>query len=232
MKSKTRNALIVTFVGASLLPFDSLGQGSFQNLNFEQAQIVPIPGDPYNRVQFNSAIPSWTGRVGTNVQTRALYNGVFLDSTGIGIHDSGSPLAPLAGSYSALIQARWGLALDGYPDFTPVDASLSQTGLVPINAQSLQFRGKGGNFQVSLNGQTLSLTPVIDTSSYTLYRADVTPFAGTVNELNFTVFSAGSLCLDAIQFSTQAIPEPTTLALTGIGALLFGVFYRRNSRRK
>ena len=100
------------------------------------------------------------------------------------------------------------------------------------HTQSLQFRATGGNFQVSLSGQTLSLTPLLDTSSYTLYGADVTSFAGTVNELNFTVFSRGSLFLDSISFSTSPIPEPNIYSLLGCGVLLFGAARATFKRRQ
>jgi hypothetical protein len=33
------------------------GQGTFQNLHFEAASIVLIPGDPYGRVQSADAFP-------------------------------------------------------------------------------------------------------------------------------------------------------------------------------
>src|ERR1017187_8264435 len=64
---------------------------NFQNLGFESASLVPIPADPYNRVQFGPAFPGWTGYVGGVQQTAALYNNEFLDTSGIGIIDHGWP---------------------------------------------------------------------------------------------------------------------------------------------
>ncbi len=147
----------------------AFSQSSFANLNFESAVTISIPGDPYNRVQFGPALAGWTGYVGTNVQTRALYNNIFLDSTGLGIHGIASPMRPIGGNYSAFIQAKFGLTVDGYPPGTLVEASLSQMGLVPLNAQSLLFRGRGGNFQVGLGGVTLSLIPLLSTSLYSFW---------------------------------------------------------------
>jgi hypothetical protein len=63
----------------------ALGQGTFQNLDFESATLVPIPGDGYNRVQFAQAFPGWTGSLGGYPVTAALTNNVFLDTAGIAI---------------------------------------------------------------------------------------------------------------------------------------------------
>src|SRR5437879_4471805 len=54
-------------------------QGTFQNLDFELATLVPIAGDPYARVQFVPAFPGWRGYVGTNLESAALYNRTFLE---------------------------------------------------------------------------------------------------------------------------------------------------------
>jgi len=219
-------------VFCSLIVFQTatnFSQG-FINLGFESAVITPIPDDPYQRVQFDRAIPGWTGRTSTNVQYAALYNNLYLDSTGIGIHGTNSPYAPvIAGRFSVYLQARVGLGLEGYPPMTLVEASLTQTGLVPVNTQSLRFKGGGSNFHVSLNGQTLSLTPLqVDAAGFTLYGADVTIFAGNTCELRFTAapigfhyFDQASLYLDSIAFSTQAVPEQRTTVLSMLGIFLF-----------
>src|SRR6266478_5350034 len=82
-----------TFVWFS---FSASAQGNFQNLGFESASLA---GYPYGSVPFAAAFPGWTGYVGTNQQTAALYNNVFLDSSGISIIDHGwsSPIAGPAG---------------------------------------------------------------------------------------------------------------------------------------
>src|SRR5688572_24028953 len=74
----------------------SEAQGTFQNLGFESASLVGIGG---NSVQFDTAFPGWVGYVGGVQQTAALYNSVFLDSSGIGIIDDNWPhyLGPTAG---------------------------------------------------------------------------------------------------------------------------------------
>src|SRR5437867_11267640 len=68
--------------------FSAHGQGTFQNLNFEEAVLVPIPGDPYGRVEFAPAFPGWTGYVAQSSQSAALHDRTFLDSSGIAILDA------------------------------------------------------------------------------------------------------------------------------------------------
>src|SRR6266446_856278 len=81
-------------------------QSTFRNLDFEAASLVPIPGDPYARVEVAAALPGWTGYVGGVQETAALYNSQFLDSSGIGIFDQNSgPGGPLQGNFTALLQA-------------------------------------------------------------------------------------------------------------------------------
>src|SRR5436190_9811851 len=121
----------------------SRGQGTFQNLGFEAASLVPIVGDPYGRVQFSQAFPGWAGYVGTNEQTRALYDNYFLDTSGISIIDSGwtnqlgASRGLIEGNFSAILQAGFGSLQIG-----PANTSIAQTGLIPGTAQSLLFKAQ------------------------------------------------------------------------------------------
>jgi hypothetical protein len=209
------------------------GQGNFQNLGFESASLVPIPGDPYGRVQFALAFPGWTGFVGPGQQAAALYNSSFLDTSGVSIIDQGWPVGELgaggviSGNYTAILQA-------GLFGTQPADTTLSQTALVPSNAQSLVFKGYmvvdgiSGSFNAALGGQTLSLTALGAGVNYTLFGADVHSWAGQTAELKFTVEAQQPhigntyLFLDSIQFSDQPVPEPGILGLSALGALLLG----------
>ena len=126
-------------------------------------------------------------------------------------------------------------------DRQPVDATLAQTGLVPGDAESLQFRAYAlysypfDPFAVTLGGQTLSLIPLESGPNYTLYGADIHALAGQDAELEFTLFAQrphmgnNYLYLDSIQFSAQAVPEPGVFGLAALGALLLGwrVLWRR-----
>jgi hypothetical protein len=127
----------------------------------------------------------------------------------------------------------------GPPTGQPADTTLSQTSLVPIGTQSLQFEAyeafdSQGSFAVTLGGQTLYLTTLGTGADYTLYGANVSQWAGQTAQLAFTVFAENPhvddeyLYLDAIQFSTQSIPEPSAFALVALGALLLGLCRRHS----
>jgi len=208
-------------------------QGSFQNLDFESATLVPISADT---VQFAPAFPGWTGTVGGVQQGSALFNDVNLSVSAISIIDSGWPYTYLGGviqgNYTAVLQA--GVILTSPTTTEPADATLSQTGLVPLGTKSLQFKaydpysvGPAYALHVTLGSQQLSLIPLGSGGNYTLYGADIHTLAGQSAELNFTLPSLGSsgnnyVFLDSIQFSDQVLPEPGILSLSALGALLLG----------
>jgi hypothetical protein len=209
------------------------GQGTFQNLGFESASLVPIPGDPYGRVQFAAAFPGWSGSAGGVPQTAALYNSLFLDTSGIGIIDAGFTNSYgsgglIQGSFTAVLMAG---VLGSAP---AADTTLTQVGLVPVGTESLQFKadlnyiGISGSFGVTFGGQTLSLIPIASGPNYTLYGADIHEWAGQTAELDFTAFAQQPhvgdtyLFLDSIQFSNQPVPEPGVFGLWALGAVLVG----------
>src|SRR6185312_11044193 len=91
---------------AGLAVQSSFAQGTFQNLNFESAIIVPIPGDPQGRVQFAPAFPGWTGFINGIQQTTALYNNRNLSSPYFALIGPESTVGgPIDGNYSAIIGA-------------------------------------------------------------------------------------------------------------------------------
>jgi hypothetical protein len=136
MKTIRNKILIVLLL---ILAQHGYSQG-FINLGFESASLVSAGG--FN-VQFAPAFPGWIGIVGGVQQTIALSNTVYLDTSGISIinHGWSNPFAglgyPYAGSggliqgnFTAILQAGVGLTMSD-------NTSLSQTGLVPADAQSL-----------------------------------------------------------------------------------------------
>jgi hypothetical protein len=213
------------------------GQAAFINLDFESASLEPIPDDPYSRVYFSPALPGWNGLSGTNQLSAALYDNIFLDSTGIAIFDTNTNQfyngsGVIKGNYSVFLEAGVQLGSSSIP----ADASLSQTGLVPVGTKSLSFLATAfGPFSVSLGGTTLNLisSPVAN-HNYSLYEADISAFAGQTAELKFAVFAQNpyqsqihGLTLDDIQFSPNPVPEPSTLLLTASGALLLWPLLKR-----
>jgi hypothetical protein len=219
-----RLALLLSLSGAA-------GQGSFQNLGFESATLVPVPGQPPFHY-FAQAFPGWTGYVAGEQELLALHNSLTLATPGFSIIDQsfvnplGLPGGLIQGDYTAVLMS--GISLSSLAP----DVTLAQTGLVPAGTESLRFRahleayGALGSFGVTLGGQTLSLVPVANEPNYTLYAADIHQFAGQAAELGFTSFTdrsfVGNTCLylDSIAFSTQPVPEPGAFGLAALGALL------------
>jgi|ERR1044071_2145366 hypothetical protein len=220
----------------------AFAQGTFQNLDFESAVIVPA-NLPF--VQFGPAFPGWTGYIGTNQSSSgvALYDATSLDTSTIGIMDTGWPsllgvAGPFEGNFAAVLQAGVVGSISN-----PQDVALSQTGVVPQSAQSLRFAAHfsptgSQDLRVSLGGQQLSLVALGTANGYTLYGADVGIWAGQSEELSFTVVAQRpysiifSTVLDSIEFSSAAIPEPGVLALCAFGGMLLIWRFLRQTRHQ
>jgi len=112
---------------------------SFYNLDFEQARLIPVSGDPYGRVDFGAALPGWIGYCGIYAQGLANYDFEFLDSAGISIFDSKDTIEPVAGvthgRYCACLYS--GVVLGTMNVY--VDTSIAQTGWIPASATSILF---------------------------------------------------------------------------------------------
>jgi hypothetical protein len=199
----------------------------FQNLDFESAVI----GNAKLVVRTSQGLPSWTtnscdpGYIG--------YDTIALDSVGVSIHDSQSTfLKPLEGRYSVLLQrsSEWAVPPNE-------DAYVSQVGDIPPDATSLMYTTETNcaGLVVSLNGTTIPMSlyfagwqinqnhGVVET-----FIGDIRQFTGQQNvELRFT----GSGTLDDIQFSSEIVPEPSTLVLFTIGVVTACVYPFRRQRR-
>jgi hypothetical protein len=114
-------------------------------------------------------------------------------------------------------------------------ASIAQVGLVPSKAESIQFDAFAENpFSVSFAGNQLD--PIVLSSGvsadglpYNLYGANISAWAGDVGQLEFTAVYNNAdpyFVLDDIAFSSQSVPEPSPLLLTGIGGVLCGLYRR------
>ncbi len=93
---------------------------------------------------------------------------------------------------------------------------------------------------MSFDGNTLS--PVVLSSGqtaagqpYTVYGVNIALYAGQTGQLEFTAGFNNSgpswTELDDIMFSPTTVPEPSPLALTGIGGLLFALYRRLAPKR-
>ena len=212
-------------------------QGTFQNLNFEQATIVPDPSSQYYpyAVYASNAVPGWTpsGILGTN---EILYNDISLGATSVslcGLNSQGGTPTPLDGAFSIDLYGGGGI---------PTGASISQTGLVPANAASIRFIAQRpspivqGILLISLGGQNIPFSAISTESNYTTYGGNIaSALAGQIQQLTFTAPNGGNNYweIDDIQFSTQSVPEPGVFGLFALGAILIGwrVLERRRCPR-
>jgi hypothetical protein len=214
MKIRIRISCAIPVIFATAVVSPSC-QGAFGNLNFESANI-PIGTQPATIIPITNAFPDW------NATTTVVYDGLSGGGSGISIIDTnvGAGFEPLQGRYSALLFGGEGNA-----------TTLSQTGLVPTGALSLQMDLAGSGVSlliVSLGGQTIQLTPIATFANYTQYGGDISSFGGDVPTLSFTEQPPAGvppsfLELDNIVFSTSPVPEPESLTFLVAGVFLLGL---------
>ncbi len=110
---------------------DALAQGTFQDLDFEEAKIVPISGPGEGQaVTVANALPGWTVNYDVVGQTQIYYNSPSTGATAVTLNANGYPGFPEPipeGNYSVFLQ---GGGFDG----TFASPSISQTGLIPAGS--------------------------------------------------------------------------------------------------
>jgi hypothetical protein len=199
----------------------TFAQSTFQNLGFESAQNIPVfdPGNHPWTMPASNALPSWSCYLGTNQVDYADYNDTTLNAAAVSLQSqsSTSPTLPsgfLVGQYCLLLQYGnvYKIAVQG-------PASVTQTGQLAANVASINFRGTT-SFVVSFNGTVIPLSILSSQAGYNVYGGDISQFAGQTGNLSIASYSHFGY-LDAIQFSTQAVPEPDTIALLSLGIGLF-----------
>ena len=231
------NFKVQLLVAVCSLTLSVVAQSTFQNLNFEQANLPVVPpGQPGGLVATSNAIPGWTAYYGDVLVPQITYNDMSLGAVNISILGPNWEFFPiLQGSYSVLLQS----GLVASTTMTP--ASIAQTGLIPESALSVQWSaaligGDASQLAISIGAQNLPIVPMSTTGGYTVYGADVSAFAGTTTELRISSVPAlqspyNWFLIDSIAFSSQPIPEPGTLGLFALGALLLGWHLRRIQKR-
>jgi hypothetical protein len=227
MKSKhmkiIKNGILIILMLA--VKYRASAQG-FTNLNFESANVSGYPpgsGD----VPISAALPGWSGYYGNNQTSQVWYDGISIGGAVISIIDNNAPsFAPLQGNYSAFLFGGGG------PE--GLSASISQTAVIPTGTESLLMDAWSYDASpiVAINGQPISMIPLQTFANYSLYGGTV-PAAdiGPSVTLSFTdpppaTGGPSMFELDNITFSTQAVPEPSPLALTAVGGLLFALYRR------
>ena|SRR5438876_9410777 len=81
-------------------------QGTFQNLNFEAANLTPVPPGQFGgSASISNALPFWTGYLGTNQVTQVFHNNVSLGGPSIDIFGPNWTNDPIIeGLYTAVLQ--------------------------------------------------------------------------------------------------------------------------------
>jgi len=182
-------------------------QGTFQNLNFEAAQLIPIPGDINGAVHFDAAFPGWTGYLGNQQATSAIPNGLPISFTYNPFIVLATPYA-MQGNYMVTISGGYGYPPS--PNWTP--ASIAQTGTIPAYAKSIKLLtnqpnvpGAGAGL-VRLDGVAVQLYHLGSTANYgEMWGGDISSSAGQLRELRLF---GGWTSFDDITFSPSPIPEP------------------------
>jgi hypothetical protein len=213
---KSESSLII--LGVFMTGICTHAQGTFQNLNFELANMSGYPVGT-DGVPVAVGLPGWSAYYGTDnggmrETAYIVYDALSLGGAGIVIWDatSGQANFVLQGTYSLNLQGSW------YGP--PTSAAVGQNGTIPTGSRSLRFYGQSvGNLLITFNGQPLPHSEIGAGPNYTIYGADISAFEGQSGQLLFTALPNGAALLDNIRFSTQPIPEPGVCALVGLGAL-------------
>jgi hypothetical protein len=198
---------ITGFSVALLAVFSAHAQDtSFQNLNFEDANPVLVPGSPYYPyfATVASALPYWTVSYGSVQPTGIFYDDVSLGADAVSLIGADAPpqldISPIDGNYSVLLQ--------GIVPGTEV--SISQTGLIPSGMQSLLFEAAfplemQGPMELLVGSQVVPFSAVGSGANYTLYGANISTWAGDPEELTFSAIG-GSYN----NWSSMTFPFPQT----------------------
>jgi hypothetical protein len=203
-----------------LASLSAQAQGTFQNLNFELAN----PGQ-YSSISVPvlEALPDWTATIGGVQQVDVGYNAFSTGAPVVSLIGPG--FGPIDGSYSVLLTASF------------ATVAISQTSLIPTGTQSLYFEAQPGlgALNVLVGNQNIPFAAVGTGPNYTLYGANMSAWAGDIEQLTFAAQEFTSQLndweLDDISFSSQAVPEPSPLALTGVGTLVFALYRRYAPKR-
>jgi hypothetical protein len=201
-------ALLLSAAGAS-------GRGTFQNLDFESANVPVVPPFQFGGdVLVSDGVPGWTVYLGESQQGSMLHNNISLGAAEVAI-DGPQWFA------DQVLEGNYTVSLQPSTAGPPTSAAIGQTGQIPQTAESIRFYGDGiGDYAVTFSGQPIPLVMLGSTSTYTIFGGDIAAFANQTGELRFQ----GAGLLDAIQFSNLPLPtpEPSVFGLSALGALLLG----------
>jgi hypothetical protein len=198
-------------------------QGTFQNLDFESANLPN--GTQPGPVLVANALPGWSVYYGTNQVNQIFYNDISLGAPQVTLLSANDPFGPNA------IEGNFGVLLQGGSSLTGV--SIRQNGLVPVTAESILFKASSaGPMTLSLGGQAIPLVILGTGPNFTLYGGNIPiTLAGQVEQLAFSVPNGvggnNAWNLDSIVFSPSLIPEPGALQILALGGSLLLLGARR-----
>src|SRR5262249_25657170 len=130
----------------------------------------------------------------------------------------------IPGHYTAVVQAGDGGFLG------PVSAALAQTGQIPIGTMSLLFVAtppNGAGWQVSVGGQNIPGVEVSQVNSrFTEYAANISAFAGQIDDLRFTALAGlpmwKTCILGRFSFHPSLFPSRSNRLYLDLGASYWG----------
>jgi len=239
MRYSVSNARPITagiriFLVAACIVLDGLPcfAQSFKNLNFESA--VGPNGNQPGLFPVATALPGWSLFYGTNQQSQIFFNSESAGATQVTLVGSNDTFGPNC------IEGNYGVFFQGGESAT--DASIRQTGLIPMGTLSIEFKADGqiafGPILVSFGGQNIPVYALATGANYTLYGGDVSALAGTTGQLEFSVpgslsgYTFNAWNLDSIVFSTSPVPEPATSALILAGIAFLASKSHPNGRNR
>ena len=226
-------AFCFVFVG---LPCTTQAQGlsAFQNFDFESANLPSLPTNQFGSfVPISQAMPGWSAYAGDQSQNLVIQNNVSTGAAEISIfgpHYAIGVFGIISGNHTAALESG------GSGIYVP--ATLSQTGLVPVGAESLQMKigAAEANFSVMLGGQSLNMVPLQTGAGYILFGGTVPAgLAGqsatlSISSLPTATRPYNQITLDDITFSTSPVPEPGIAWLLFVGGATLGTAGRLAAR--
>ena len=209
----------------------SLGTGTFQDLDFESANLSPIPPGQFGgpSVAATDAIPGWTAYIAAAPVSSIQQDDVTTGSASVNIFGPKGAAGDFGGY---VIEGLYSIGLQpGFLTGSNVGSSIAQTAQIPSGAASLLFKASPFDpFVISLGGQALSCVALGAGPNYTLYGASLPAGVGGQTETLSIAVAAGPNNIgdifDSFSFSPSSIPEPNILPLFGLGGLAMLLVFR------